>query len=217
MHWKTELALRVESSLFTNHGVISLDHVAIRNFDTPLVPESGWHFHKGCGKGWSGPYKSKAHARAELALHLLDEEDMLVRALTGVADFTHAPWLKTRRAPTRPGNDGVVFGYYRIVGEHLHVIRFHDGFISALAVKLNRIERIPRPAIQSALMDSDSFLILKVEGDSMAQTIAISPADPVTILPATVEEEGLFGMTARSIREAIEMLDGLDHDGGDES
>jgi hypothetical protein len=216
MHWKTELALRIESSLFTKNGAISLDHVAIRRFDTPLMAETGWHFDRGCGKGWAGPYESKAHARAELALYLLDEEDMLVRALTGVADFTHAPCLKTRRAPTRPGNDGVVFGYYRIVGGHVHVIRFHDGFISAAAVNLNRIERISRPAIQSALMDLDSFMILKVEGDSMAHTIVLSPADPVTILPATVEEEGPFGLSARSVREAIEMLDGLDHDRGDE-
>jgi hypothetical protein len=217
MHWKAELELRIANSLFTLHGVVSIDHVAIRNFNTSLMAETGWHFDKGCGKGWSGPYDSRAMARAELELHLLDEEDMLVRALTGVAGFTHAPWLKTRRAPTRPGNDGVVVGYYRIVGEHAHVIRFHDGFISALAVKLNRIERIPRPAIQSALMDQDSFMILKVEGDSMAETIIVSPADPVTILPATVEEEGLFGVTARSVREAIEILDGLDHEGGDES
>jgi hypothetical protein len=65
-------------------------------------------------------------------------------------------------------------------------------------------------------MDLDSFMILKVEGDSMAHTIVLSPADPVTILPATVEEEGPFGLSARSVREAIEMLDGLDHDRGDE-
>lgn len=213
MHWMNKLEDRIAKSMFTKLGVISADQVAIRRFDTPLMTETGWRFDKGCGNGWSAPHESRAHARAELALHLLDEEDGLVRALTGVADFTHAPWLRTRRAVTRPNNDGVVFGYYRIAGEHMHVIRFHDGFISVIAVNLNRIERIPRPSIQSALLESDCFLILRVEGDSMAETITLNPKrDTVAILPATVEEEGFFGVTARSIREAIEMLDGLEHD-----
>lgn len=216
MHWKTELENRIENSLFTRHGLVSTDHVAIRFLDTPLIAECGWHFDKGCGKGWSGPYPTKAHARAELGVHLTDEEDMLVRALTGVADFTHAPWLKTRWGAGQSGNEGLVVGYYRFVGEHVHVIRFHAGFISAVAVKLNRIERMPLPNIQSALRDSDSFLIVKVEGDSMAQTVVLSPADSVTILPATVEEDCLYGVTARSVSEAIKLFDAMDHNIGDD-
>lgn len=216
MHWKTELEGRIANSTFTRLGVISAKRVAIRRFDTPLMPDNGWSFYKGGGKGWSGPHESKAHAHAELVHYLLDEEDMLVRALTGVADFSHTSWLKPRRGQTRAGNDGVQLGYYRFVGSYVHVIRFHDGFISVIAVNTNRIERKPLPSLETALKESDNFMILKVGDDSIAEVVALNPRHDVSILPATIEEEGLFGVTAQSIREAIEMLDGLDHEMGDE-
>ena len=212
MHWKTELENRIANSLFTKSGLVRLDQVAIRHFNTALLPDTGWRFDKGCGKGWSEAFKSKAHARGELSMYLTDEEDMLVRALTGVAEFTHAPWLKPHRSRAPyPGNEGLEVGHYRMCGDHVHTIRFHDGFICAAAVKINRIERISLPAIPEALKSSDRFMILKVESDSMVQTIVLNPNDPVHIFPATVEDDDVFGVTAKSIREAIALFDSMDH------
>lgn len=37
MHRKTEPEGRIENVLFTRHGVVSLDHVAVRNFNTSGV------------------------------------------------------------------------------------------------------------------------------------------------------------------------------------
>jgi hypothetical protein len=213
MNLHANLENRIAKSLFTAAGLVRLDEVAIRHFDTPLLADEGWRFDKGAGNGWSEAFIGKAHARAELSVYLEKEEDNLVRALTGIADFAHSPRMSVDRvhAP-RAGNDGLVFGYYRMRGEHVHIIRQYDGFICSAAVRRSRIECIDLRTMPEALQNDDRCMILDVESVWMARVIILNPKDPITILPATVEEDGLFGVTAKSIREAIEIFDGMDHD-----
>jgi len=93
MHWQVDLQNRIDSSIFTREGVIDASKIAIRRFDSSLFVEPGWRFHKGVGAGWSDAYPSKAHARAELGAYLLKEEDRLVRAVGGIAGFSHSGWM----------------------------------------------------------------------------------------------------------------------------
>ncbi|NTF18124.1 hypothetical protein G6L37_06875 [Agrobacterium rubi] len=214
MHWKTHLESRVANSIFTNRGIVNIANVTIRRFDSDLFDKPGWRFHKSgpAYNGWSDAFQTRAMAHAQLALHLTSEEDRLARALTGLAGFSPAGWLTAhRREALVSGNEALHTGFYRIRGGYIHVIRHHDGFISAFAVKTNRIDFTKLPEISEELRRMDRFMILKVDGASTAETLLLSTNDAVEVYPASIEEDGLFGVTANSLVESIRYLDSFGH------
>jgi hypothetical protein len=191
-----ELENRIRDSQFTARGVFSLDQCPVRRFTSSLMPDEGWYFHRGTTNDWAGPFDSRAEARSKLSEHLVDDEETLVRALT--ADFSHSGWIR---------------GYWREHGNHVHVIRYHDGFIHAFAVHRNRIELVPEPAIPTALRVLDSFVILGLDSGAMARTFVLRPTlDKMRlVLPINVDDD-IHGLTAQSFRTAIDYFDSLGHD-----
>jgi len=98
-----------------------------------------------------------------------------------------------------------------MAGDHIHVIRHHDGFLSAFAARANRIERVSLPEIAQDLQRNDRFIILKVDGGSIAETLLLGPKDPVEILPTNDPEDGLFGVTSKALVQVIALLDAMGH------